>query len=124
MVERETIGQPRRGEISIGGHLLSAAYKVPRQQLRESILRVDPDEGVIERSRKPIKRKIYVSDGPHYCWHIDGNHKLIKWGIVIHGCVDGGCMRKKNTVSIYGLIESVFFFSHNVYAENSTYTVS
>ena len=93
MVERETIGQPRRGEISIGGHLLSAAYKVPRQQLRESILRVDPDEGVIERSRKPIKRKIYVSDGPHYCWHIDGNHKLIKWGIVIHGCVDGGCTR-------------------------------
>eukprot|EP01035_Chromulina_nebulosa_P028246 gene28246-37264_t len=91
LVEKETVGQPRRGEISIGAHLFSTGFKVPRQQLRESIHRVDPD-GVIERSRKPIKRKIYVSDGPHHCWHIDGNHKLIRWGIVIHGCVDG-CTR-------------------------------
>lgn len=22
-------------------------------------------------------------------WHLDGNHKLIRWRIVIHGCVDG-----------------------------------
>ena len=91
LVEKETAGQPRRGEISIGAHLFSTGFKVPRKQLRESIHRVDPD-GVIERSRKPIKRKVYVSDGPHHCWHIDGNHKLIRWGIVIHGCVDG-CTR-------------------------------
>ena len=28
----------------------------------------------------------------HYCWHIDDNHKLIRWGIVIHGGIDG-CTR-------------------------------
>ena len=22
-------------------------------------------------------------------WHIDGNHKLIRWQFVIHGCIDG-----------------------------------
>ena len=22
-------------------------------------------------------------------WHLDGNHKIIRWGFVIHGCVDG-----------------------------------
>jgi hypothetical protein len=22
-------------------------------------------------------------------WHLDGHHKLIRWGIVIHGFVDG-----------------------------------
>jgi len=53
--------------------------------------RVDP-EGVLERSRKPIKRRVYSVPGPHYLWHMDGNHKLIRWGIVIHGCIDG-CTR-------------------------------
>eukprot|EP01036_Dinobryon_divergens_P036548 gene36548-47615_t len=43
LVEKETVGQPRRGEISIGAHLFSTGFKVPRQQLRESIHRVDPD---------------------------------------------------------------------------------
>ncbi|KAK6968889.1 Integrase catalytic domain-containing protein [Favolaschia claudopus] len=30
---------------------------------------------------------------PHsnYLWHLDGHHKLIRWGIVIHGIVDGYC---------------------------------
>ena len=91
LVGKETVGQPRRGEISIGAHLFGSGFKVPRQQLRESIHRVDP-AGVLERSRKPIKRKVYISDGPHHCWHIDGNHKLIRWGIAIHGCIDG-CTR-------------------------------
>ncbi|KAF8198607.1 hypothetical protein BJ912DRAFT_845473, partial [Pholiota molesta] len=26
---------------------------------------------------------------PNALWHINGHHKLILWGIVIHGCVDG-----------------------------------
>ena len=26
---------------------------------------------------------------PNALWHIDGHHKLIKWGIVIHGVADG-----------------------------------
>ncbi|KAF8835009.1 hypothetical protein BDN67DRAFT_913766, partial [Paxillus ammoniavirescens] len=27
----------------------------------------------------------------NYLWHIDGHHKLIWWGIVIHGMIDGFC---------------------------------
>ena len=27
--------------------------------------------------------------GPNSLWHIDGNHKLIRWRIVIHGGIDG-----------------------------------
>ena len=27
--------------------------------------------------------------GPNSVWHLDGYHKLIRWGIVIHGAVDG-----------------------------------
>ena len=91
LVADHTICQPRRGEISIAAHVSCVGFKVSRKQLRESIHRVDPS-GVEERSRKRIKRAVYHSDGPHHCWHIDGNHKLIRWGIVIHGCIDG-CTR-------------------------------
>ena len=27
--------------------------------------------------------------GPLLQWHLDGNHKIIRWGFVIHGCDDG-----------------------------------
>ena len=27
--------------------------------------------------------------GPSSLWHIDGNHKLVRWRIVIHGGIDG-----------------------------------
>ena len=26
---------------------------------------------------------------PNHLWHIDGNHKLVNWRFVIHGCTDG-----------------------------------
>ena len=51
-------GQPRRGEITIRAHISVQGINAPRQQVRDSIHRVDP-EGVIERSRKPIKRRVY-----------------------------------------------------------------
>jgi hypothetical protein len=91
LVNNYSQGQPRRGEVTIAAHVATTGFYVPRQQLRESIHRVDP-EGVEERSRKPIKRKVYYSNGPHHDWHMDGNHKLIRWGMVIHGCIDG-CSR-------------------------------
>ncbi|TFK56301.1 hypothetical protein OE88DRAFT_1622739, partial [Heliocybe sulcata] len=31
----------------------------------------------------------YTLSHPNYLWHIDGYHKLIRWGFVIHGMVDG-----------------------------------
>ena len=84
-------GQPRRGEITLRAHVCVQGFNASRQQVRDSMHRVDP-EGVLERSRKPIKRRVYNVAGPHHLWHMDGNHKLIRWGIVIHGCIDG-CTR-------------------------------
>ena len=84
-------GHPRRGEDTIGSVVATLGFQVPRKQLRDSFHRVDP-EGVLECSHKAIKRVVYRSQGPHHDWHMDGNHKLIRWGIVIHGSVDG-CSR-------------------------------
>ncbi|KAF7645265.1 hypothetical protein LDENG_00207310, partial [Lucifuga dentata] len=29
---------------------------------------------------------------PNFIWHIDGNHKLIRWKLVVHGAMDGYSM--------------------------------
>ncbi|KAI6114827.1 hypothetical protein EDD16DRAFT_1483344, partial [Pisolithus croceorrhizus] len=33
----------------------------------------------------------YYVKWPNAVWHINGHHKLIRWGIVIHGFIDGFC---------------------------------
>ncbi|KAF8991330.1 hypothetical protein BDQ17DRAFT_1255009, partial [Cyathus striatus] len=41
------------------------------------------------QQRRAIKRQTYRVKRPNSVWHLDGHHKLINWGIVIHGMVDG-----------------------------------
>ncbi len=36
-----------------------------------------------------IQRRTYSVLGPNTLWHVDANHKLIRWRLVIHGCVEG-----------------------------------
>ncbi|XP_057186595.1 uncharacterized protein LOC130552378 [Triplophysa rosa] len=52
--------------------------------------RVDP-QGVLMRSLQlnPRRRRKYSVPGPNSLWHIDANHKLIRWRIVVHGGIDG-----------------------------------
>lgn len=38
---------------------------------------------------KKIHRQPYCVSQPHALWHIDGHHKLINWGIIVHGVVNG-----------------------------------
>ncbi|KAG1823744.1 uncharacterized protein BJ212DRAFT_1261796, partial [Suillus subaureus] len=35
-------------------------------------------------------RKYYVKQ-PNALWHMDSHHKLIRWGIVVHGFINGFC---------------------------------
>jgi hypothetical protein len=32
---------------------------------------------------------MYEVAGPMSLWHVDANHKLIRWKFVIHGGIDG-----------------------------------
>jgi len=88
IIQREIENQPRRGEKMLAAFLSNQGYKVPRLQLRECIRRVDMD-GLQQRRCRRIQRRVYNVEGPHHLWHIDGNHKLIRYGMVIHGCIDG-----------------------------------
>ena len=79
---------PNDGEQIITGYLRSVGMCIPRRRIRESIHRVDP-AGVEERARTTIRRRRYHVDAPNEVWHMDGNHKLIRWKFVIHGAIDG-----------------------------------
>jgi hypothetical protein len=79
---------PKRGEVMLDGCLAAAKCVVTRKRLRESIKRVDP-VGLQSRKSKPIRRRTYQVAGPHHLWHIDGNHKLTKFNMVIHAGIDG-----------------------------------
>ena len=62
--------------------------KVTRAKIRESIHRVD-QHGVDSRKRGRLHRRVYNVKGPNHLWHIDTNHKLVRWSFVIIGGIDG-----------------------------------
>lgn len=45
--------------------------------------------GIVLRNRKVTIGKKYSIKRPHALWHLDGHHKMIRWGVVIHGFADG-----------------------------------
>lgn len=46
-------------------------------------------EGVMTRQARRLTRRQYYAPGPNFIWHLDGNDKLVPYGIGIHGCIDG-----------------------------------
>jgi hypothetical protein len=74
---------PNAGEINVIGHLRACKIRVQRQRVRASIHRVDP-QGPSEWSSRNFHPRVYETPCPNYVWHLDGNHKLVKWGFVTH----------------------------------------
>lgn len=63
---------------------------IPKARVVESRYRVDPVGARLRLNRRTqILRTEYKVPRPNSLWHIDGHHKLILWGFVLHGCVDG-----------------------------------
>ena len=54
-------------------HLLRLQYHihVPRGVVARILQEVDP-EGVEQRRRRRLSRRRYISFGPNFCWHVDG----------------------------------------------------
>ena len=70
----------------LNGHLTSIGVHVQRARLRSSIYRV---RGQHRQIHPPIVRREYSVPGPNFLWHADGNHKLIRYRIVVHAAIDG-----------------------------------
>jgi hypothetical protein len=87
--------KPDSGLRYIIGSLRDSGIRIQRSRVIDSIRRVDP-LGTVLRERASIHRRQYAVSRPNALWHMDGHHKLIRWGIVIHGIIDGYC----RTVSV------------------------
>lgn len=79
---------PSAGETYVHGSLRRRGILVQRWRVRQVLRHIDPIRRCFRRSQA-IRRRVYHVQGPNELWHIDGNHKLISWRVVFHGCVDG-----------------------------------
>jgi hypothetical protein len=66
------IDSTKRGEIFTMYYLRSKGYYVTREQLRESILRIDSDGRYNRRPGPTIARVVYSAPGPGFLFHTDG----------------------------------------------------
>lgn len=81
---------PDSGIRYLAGFLRCHNLKVQKERVRASIKRVDRlGQRIRHRRTAKAQRKHYHVSRPNALWHIDGHHKMILWGIVIHGCIDG-----------------------------------
>lgn len=69
-------------------YVRSLGLRVQRDRIRASLTRVDPVNSQL-RWASIITRRTYSVPWPNSLWHMDGNHALIRWGFVIHDCIDG-----------------------------------
>ncbi|KAG8895515.1 hypothetical protein FRB99_000503 [Tulasnella sp. 403] len=78
---------PNTGITMLYGMLRRLQHPTSRKRISASLARVDPVRRVFDRVR--IKRRVYSVPGPQALWHHDGQHGLIRWGVVMHGFIDG-----------------------------------
>ena len=79
---------PFCGKIMLRGLPKDRGFNVDRYRLRDSIYRVN-DFGVQARKKGRLNKRVYNVKGANHLCHIDTNHKLIKWHIIIFGAIDG-----------------------------------
>jgi AraC-like DNA-binding protein len=80
--------RPDSGLSYIQSHFRSRRIRVARHRIREAVAKVD-NIGLHLRTRAPIIRRKYATAAPNSMWHLDGHHKAIQWGIIVHAIIDG-----------------------------------
>jgi hypothetical protein len=79
--------KPASGLTYMIGFLRSHGLRVQKWRVQLALRRVD-GLGQLLHNHEAINHQKYTFPRSNYLWHLDGHHKLIKWGIVIHGIVD------------------------------------
>lgn len=81
---------PNAGYRMIQAYLCTQGVRVQEARVRSSLRRVDPS-GILRRwcHHHCIHWRVYSVPHPNAVWHIDGNMSLIRWGLTVHGGIDG-----------------------------------
>ena len=61
---------------------------IQRYRFRDSMHCVS-EAGIQSRRKGRLKRRVYNVKGANHLWHIDTNHKLVKWYLIIFGTIGG-----------------------------------
>ena len=69
---------PNAGYRFIRGWLMQKGLRVQEQRVRVLMREIDP-VGVTNRFFQSIRRRVYSVAGSQALWHLDGNHKLIRY---------------------------------------------
>jgi hypothetical protein len=73
----------RAGITMFDGMLRRLGHHVPRERIRQALIRVDPVQRVFQRIT--IRRRTYHVPGPNSLWHHDGQHgsffKMLSFGV-------------------------------------------
>jgi hypothetical protein len=64
----------RAGVTMLGGMLRRLGYRISRERISQSLVRIDPVQRVFQRIR--IRRRVYSVPGPNSLWHHDGQHGM------------------------------------------------
>jgi len=72
---------PNSGYRTMAGHLRRHGIRVQQQRIRECLHRVAP-ASIAVRWNATLVRRIYNVTSPLALWHVDGNHKLIRYFFV------------------------------------------
>lgn len=67
------------GPEAVRASLRSRGLNVQRRRVRESMRRVNPGASALRALLRRPERRVYHVAGPNSLWHIDGNHKLIRY---------------------------------------------
>ena len=94
---------PNSGLWYTAGFLNCHSLQLQRERIRMSLQHVDGLGHALQQN-DAIMRWTYISQMSNAVWHLDGLHKLIQYGFVIHGTVDGHdhvvlSSRVKNSIS-------------------------
>ena len=90
--------KPTSGLRYVIGFLKRHQIRVQKRRVRLSMRCID-GLGQTLRNHEAIDRRTYQVPRSNYLWHTDGHHKMIRWGIVIHGFVDGHCRTVNSVVA-------------------------
>ncbi|XP_016333241.1 uncharacterized protein LOC107681453 [Sinocyclocheilus anshuiensis] len=88
VVRRLQCQYPNSGNEMMRALLIVEGLRVSRHRVREMLVRVNP-AAAARRWSSTVARRMYHVPFPNSLWHIDGNMRLIRWGFVIHGAIDG-----------------------------------
>lgn len=87
LVTELVAGNDRLGPESVRASLHARGVRVQRRRVRESMLRTNPGGAALRSLLQRPERRSYSVQGPNSLWHIDGNHKLIRYVLFLNAVI-------------------------------------